>query len=102
MKITIPQNEIESELTKKANANFPNFIDERKGAFALGFRNCAEFYESKVNERLSPVLENFENTLIEAKLQIEYLHDKFKETGSGNAAISKIDASISELKSLNK
>ena len=29
--------------------------------------------------------------LHEAKLQIEYLHDMFKATGSGNAVLAKID-----------
>ena len=32
--------------------------------------------------------------LAEAKLQIEYLHDKFKETGSGNAVLGKIDSAL--------
>ncbi len=35
-----------------------------------------------------------DEALREAKLQIEYLHGKFKETGSGNAVIAKIDAAL--------
>jgi len=30
-----------------------------------------------------------------AKLQIEYLHDKFAETGSGNQALAQIQAALS-------
>lgn len=36
-------------------------------------------------------------TLCEAQAQIRYLHDKFKETGSGNAVLAKIDNTISKL-----
>ncbi len=34
--------------------------------------------------------------LKEARLQIEYLHDKFKETGTGNAVLAKIDRVIAK------
>lgn len=37
------------------------------------------------------------NHLREAKLQIEYLHDKFQETGSGNAVIFKIDSLLKSI-----
>jgi len=33
--------------------------------------------------------------LSDAKQQIEYLHDKFGETGSGAAILSRIDAALS-------
>lgn len=33
-------------------------------------------------------------TLIEAKLQINYLHAKFKPTGTGNATLARIDDAI--------
>lgn len=39
------------------------------------------------NERLREVL-------AEAKLQIEYLHDRFKQTGSGNAVIARINEAL--------
>ena len=43
----------------------------------------------------APLLEEenkrLRETLHESKLQIEYLQDKFQETGSGNAIISKIN-----------
>lgn len=32
--------------------------------------------------------------LEEARLQIEYLHEKFSETGSGNNVLAKIDAAL--------
>lgn len=34
--------------------------------------------------------DELEELLAEARLQIEYLHDKFKETGSGNTVIARI------------
>jgi hypothetical protein len=34
--------------------------------------------------------------LKDAILEIEYLHDKFKTTGSGNATLAKIDAAIAK------
>jgi len=36
-------------------------------------------------------LKEAEDVLQEAKLQIEYLHGKFKETGSGNSVLNRID-----------
>ena len=36
--------------------------------------------------------------LEEAKLQIEYLHGKFKETGTGNAVLTKIEQALSKVK----
>lgn len=34
--------------------------------------------------------------LKEAKLQIEYLHGKFKETGSGNQVLAKIESVLNQ------
>lgn len=34
------------------------------------------------------------NALKESRAQIEYLHDKFQETGSGNAILARIDAAL--------
>jgi hypothetical protein len=36
-------------------------------------------------------------TLIEARNQIEYLHQKFRETGSGNTVIAKINYALAKL-----
>jgi hypothetical protein len=41
-------------------------------------------------------IERLRAALEEARLQIEYLHDKFRETGSGNAALARIDAARKE------
>ena len=35
--------------------------------------------------------------LREARAQIEYLHEKFQETGSGNALLSRIAAALKEM-----
>lgn len=47
----------------------------------------AEQARRKERERLIDVLH-------ETRLQIEYLHGKFAETGSGNAVIAKIDLAL--------
>jgi hypothetical protein len=39
----------------------------------------------------SPDTTSIIDVLIEARNQIEYLHGKFQETGSGNAVIAKLD-----------
>ncbi len=41
-------------------------------------------------------VKSLEEGLVEARLQIEYLHDKFQETGSGNAVLSNINALIGD------
>lgn len=57
---------------------------------------CVECWTSAIialiERREKPMVE----ALKEAKLQIEYLHDKFNETGSGNSALAKIDAALKE------
>lgn len=40
------------------------------------------------------VVHELVEALTEAKLQIEYLHEKFKATGSGNAVLAKIEAAL--------
>jgi hypothetical protein len=47
-------------------------------------------------DTISDLLEALEG----AKLQIIYLHEKFKETGSGNGELAKIDAAIAKAKGL--
>ncbi len=37
-----------------------------------------------------------EEALKNAKLQIEYLHNKFKETGSGNQVLSEINRALTQ------
>jgi len=39
--------------------------------------------------------------LKEAKLQIEYLHDKFKVTGTGNTILARIDNTLAKIKGEN-
>lgn len=45
--------------------------------------------------RLQAVVAAQGRLLADAKQQIEYLHDKFSETGSGAAILSRIDAALS-------
>lgn len=48
---------------------------------------------SEREEKVDALIEAARN----AKLQIEYLHEKFNETGTGWQAITKIDAALSAL-----
>ena len=41
-------------------------------------------------------LDGTEEALGNARLEIEYLHGKFQETGTGNATINHIDAALSK------
>lgn len=54
--------------------------------WANGYNSCLE----KTNAK--ELLE----ALIEAKIQIEYLHSKFKETGSGNMVLNMIENAINK------
>lgn len=49
-----------------------------------------EHYKSQSPEVLNKRIEELEYALSEARLQIEYLHDKFEPTGSGEYVLSKI------------
>lgn len=42
--------------------------------------------------------EELETVLQEAELQINYLHEKFKETGSGNSVLLRIESALSRFK----
>lgn len=47
--------------------------------------------DTKKVEKLENKLENAVALLEECRLQIEYLHAKFRETGTGNKVLSDID-----------
>ena len=50
--------------------------------------------EHEANARLMAEAPNLLAALRDAALQIEYLHDKFQKTGSGNAVLFTINAAI--------
>jgi hypothetical protein len=52
--------------------------------------------EAKANAHLIAAAPDLLEALSEAVLQIEYLHEKFQETGTGNAAIAKARAAIAK------
>lgn len=58
------------------------------------FDACEERREA--NARLISAAPDMYEALQEARLQIQYLHEKFQETGTGNAALAKIDAALSK------
>lgn len=43
-----------------------------------------------MNEAMAAEIEMLRATIHEAGLQIQYLHEKFRQTGSGNAVLAKI------------
>lgn len=50
--------------------------------------------EKLANAKLIAAAPELLEALEEAKIQIEYLHGKFKETGSGNAVLSRMEQAI--------
>ena len=68
--------------------------------FDKGYTKCSKFVDELEARIVNLVVDNIaletENATLkrgiaEAKLQIVYLHEKFQETGSGNAVLAKID-----------
>lgn len=51
---------------------------------------------AEANAHLIAAAPDLYAALSEAKLQIEYLHEKFAETGSGNNMLAKIDAALAK------
>ena len=58
--------------------------------------NESEKYPAADYAALRARVARLEEALREAKLQIEYLHGKFQETGSGNSALARIDSALEE------
>jgi hypothetical protein len=44
------------------------------------------------------IFQNMQEALQEAQLQIEYLHGKFSETGTGNKVLAKIKEALTDAK----
>lgn len=65
------------------------FSEEYKNSVALRIRE-------ESNAHLIAAAPDLYAALSEAKLQIEYLHEKFAETGSGNNMLAKIDAALAK------
>lgn len=51
---------------------------------------------NKANAHLIASAPDLYEALSEARAQIDYLHEKFKETGTGNSVLAKIDAALSK------
>lgn len=53
--------------------------------------------EAQANARLIAAAPEMRDELAEAALQIEYLHGKFQKTGTGNAALDRINRLIAKI-----
>ncbi len=69
-------------------SNNNNEAGDNYGSFKAGYKAA---YQQRSSDEVI-------NLLTEAKLQIEYLHGKFKETGTGNAVIEKIKQYLLSIK----
>ncbi len=58
-------------------------------------------YNDVVIDGLGKEIDELINLLKEAQIQIEYLHEKFKETGSGNQVLAKIKQAIAKAEGKN-
>lgn len=52
---------------------------------------------TELRNRRTPDVAKLLGLLQEARQQIEYLHDKSRQTGSGNAVLASIDAALKEV-----
>ena len=78
---------------EQAQDNFELYADAHNTYNSCGILPSTLYVESeKINKKNNTAKE----LLLEATLQIEYLQDKFKETGSGNSVVSKIKAFLTE------
>ena len=71
---------------------FIRILNRMDGVATIRIGLC-EFTASEIGEIADQAKEyrGMALALKEAKLQIEYLHEKFGETGSGNAVLAKIN-----------
>ncbi len=73
-------------------------IDISDGLRHAKFRNPAFSLMSKAADALDAQtarIAELEAVLGEARLQLEYMQEKFQPTGSGNAVIARINAALS-------
>lgn len=56
--------------------------------------SASSWRKIQADARLIAAAPELYEALAEARLQIEYLHDKFQATGSGESVLAKIDATL--------
>lgn len=82
----------------RAEAKYPN--DRFDGKEVSGYRSGQRSAYTAAKLEDLPLHEDNLDVMEEAVLQIRYLHDKFKETGSGNATIAKLEERIAKLRAI--
>jgi hypothetical protein len=91
--MTLPKETIkatEKEISEKEQAQCTEFTKGYKIGFKLGVEAGATEWAANAQGLL--------NLLDEARLQIEYLHKKFGETGSGNNVLARIETALAKYK----
>jgi len=73
-----------------------NIIEPGKGACVVANVNRHRYANYEANARLIATAPELLAALKEAVLQIEYLHEKFKQTGSGEAVLFRARAAIAK------
>jgi hypothetical protein len=85
----------QSQLQTAANKSANTVLGSPNMDYEQGFAIGANFYASSIKNNLEDIKESLESCIS----QIEYLHEKFKPTGSGNAVLSRAKT---QLETLNK
>lgn len=70
-------------------------IDNDTPIADIDWFNATDEERNKIEALIAAAPDLYE-ALQEAKLQIEYLHEKFASTGTGNAVLSKIEAALAK------
>jgi spore coat polysaccharide biosynthesis protein SpsF (cytidylyltransferase family) len=83
---------IKADAKEKYPAMYPgNEHQKNVERYRIGYEAGATEWAGKAQQKLIDLLD-------EARLQIEYLHKKFGETGSGNNVLARIETELAKYK----
>ena len=78
-----------------ALTEYPGLEAKAQKVFDMPYSELALHFQKAVRSLVAKeAAEEMLDALHQAKLQIEYLHDKFRITGTGNAVLAHIDNAI--------
>lgn len=86
------------EILKECHEQFNHLIPYPtvSGDVLKASKAAMQVYADQETQKLRSLCEKLAGALDESNLQIEYLHNKFKKTGSGNAVIAKNNSALNE------